>query len=283
MVKLIKCFIISMILLLLILLLLKTVSPFSDIPIKPALLNKFGIITAANPGNHICGCSKLIQQILKKLYPNYSVSLDYGKNKYTNQLILIDNYHGSFKYENKYKNCIRIYMSTEPKLTKRPECDIFIGLMNEKFSDISIPLGSASWGHRKNHIPEYLLQRNRGPNYRNKFMCFLYSNYRKSSYTGVVARLKFLNIMNKYKKVDDFYNKKSKLPPHGRAYKDGTQTYLDDAVGIYEQYKFVIAGENIFNVNDSDESYLSEKFINVDIIINKVIKNIYILNNICFL
>ena len=84
-----------------------------------------------------------------------------------------------------------------------------------------------------------------------KFCAYLYS-------VNHPHRIKYFNLLSKYKKVDGLGKSCNNCNIDFKRYKhDIEATWLDEAVEIYSQYKFVIAMEN-----KMEPWYITEKIIN---------------------
>ena len=125
--------------------------------------------------------------------------------------------------------------------------DIYVGTrINTKASiSIYLPYLYLSLGeHNKSINPKDYI------NNKQFFCAYMYSH-------DVPHRIKYFNLLNNYKMVHGLGNSCNNYKLENKNNIDQTQTYLDKAVEIYTNYKFVLALENFYQ-----EGYFTEKIIN---------------------
>lgn len=145
------------------------------------------------------------------------------------------------------ENAVNIILNAENYTTKK-NYDLSISTIKNNNSKINLYLP---------YLYQSLKEHARSINYRdylkkkNKFCAYLYS-------VDHSHRIQYFNLLSKYKKVDGLGKSCNNCVINLDRNKDNNdETWLDEAVQIYSDYKFVIAMEN-----KNEYGYITEKIIN---------------------
>ena len=173
--------------------------------------------------------------MLHLLGDNYIVKFDSKKPDY-----LIYNRFGYEHIKQKYNNTIKIAIITENKIPDFNEADYAIGQYHINYLDRYFKMSVFLWKNLNNDF--YLLRKKviTGVK-RKKFCAAVISNY----YSSDKFRIKFINELNKYKKVD-----------FGGRYKNNIGRFIKNKITFLSSYKFSIAMEN-----SEGDGYISEKIV----------------------
>ena len=172
--------------------------------------------------------------IKDKLQDKFDIHFDQNNPDY-----LIFNVFGQNHLNSKYKNAIKIAIYTENKIPDLNEVDYAIGHAHINYLDRYFKHSILLWKNYKN-ISEVRKNVLNSP-FRTKFCSALISN----SISTDFFRLKFINELNKYKKVD-----------MGGLYNNNIGKRIDNKKEYLSSYKFSIAMEN-----SNGDGYVSEKII----------------------
>ena len=170
--------------------------------------------------------------ITKRLKDKFIIKFDSNKPDY-----LIYNIFGSEHLNPKYNNSIKIAILTENKIPNLDEADYVIGHYHINYLDRYFKYNIFFLRNFNNLV----ISRNKALNSpkRRKFCAALISN--NISTDGF--RLKFINELNKYKKID-----------MGGQVNNNIEKTIENKIDFLESYKFSIAMEN-----SEGDGYISEK------------------------
>ena len=175
-----------------------------------------------------------MEWIKKKLYDKFIIIFDNNNPDY-----LIYNIFGNNHTNPKYNNAIKIALYTENKIPDLNEADYALGHYHINYLDRYFKCSIFLW--QKNQDIQKIRENVLKNKIRKKFCAAVISNSIQSD----LFRLKFINELNKYKKID-----------MAGKYNNNIGRRISNKTEFLSSYKFSIAMEN-----SNGDGYVSEKII----------------------
>ena len=178
--------------------------------------------------------SNLIKWLKSKLRNKFKIKFEFNNPDY-----LIFNVFGNKHLNKKYKNAIKIAIFTENYIPNLKEVDYAIGHYHINYLDRYFKYSVFLWEDFNNIIQ--IRQKVLNSPIRNKFCAAVISN----AHTSDGFRIRFINELNKYKKID-----------MGGKYKNNIGKRIKNKIKFLLSYKFSISMEN-----SNGDGYITEKIV----------------------